>query len=111
WLSVGGPGGERLCPPGRRRLPELCDHLAGGGVPDGLLPDPGPDAQGPRRGRRLAALAPPPRRVRQRLTRTEGGATSHRVDLRRGNPRTAQRMQDATARQAMTSPPTPAQVG
>ena len=47
WLSVGGPGGERLCPPGRRRPPDLCDHLARGRVPDGLLPDPGPDAQGP----------------------------------------------------------------
>src|SRR4029453_15466395 len=72
-LPLPSAGGERLCAPGRRRLPELWDHLAWGGVPDGLLPDPGPDAQGPRRERRLATLAPPPRRVRQRVTRTEAG--------------------------------------
>ena len=34
------------------------------GVPDGLLPDPRPRTQGPRRGRRLAALDPSARRVR-----------------------------------------------
>jgi hypothetical protein len=32
-------------------------------VPDGLLPAPGPGAQGPRRGRRLADLDPLPQRV------------------------------------------------
>jgi predicted dithiol-disulfide oxidoreductase (DUF899 family) len=41
----------------------------------GVLPDPGPAAQGPRRGRRLAAVAAPPRRIRQSVMRTEAGAT------------------------------------
>src|SRR4029450_4738875 len=41
---------------------------------------PGPDAQGPRRERRLAALAPPPRRVRQQVTRTEEGGRPTPLD-------------------------------
>jgi hypothetical protein len=49
-LSLGIPGDERLCPPGRGRLPDLRDHLARSRVPDGLLPDPGPGAEGARRG-------------------------------------------------------------
>ena len=36
----------------RRGLPDLCDRGARGRVPDGLLPGPGPGAEGTRRGRR-----------------------------------------------------------
>ncbi len=43
---LGSTGDERLHAPGRRRLPDLCDHMARGRVPDGLLPDPGPGAEG-----------------------------------------------------------------
>jgi len=46
--------------PGRRRLPDLCDHRARGRAPDGLLPDPRPGAEGPRRGRCAPDLDPPP---------------------------------------------------
>jgi predicted dithiol-disulfide oxidoreductase (DUF899 family) len=57
---LGSTGDERLHAPGRRRLPDLCDHMARGRVPDGLLPDPGPGAEGARRGRWLPALDSPP---------------------------------------------------
>jgi hypothetical protein len=40
----------------------------GGRVSDGLLRDPRPSAERPRRGRRVPALDPPPRRVRPRVT-------------------------------------------
>ena len=46
------PGLQLLRPRGRRGLPHVLDHVARPGVPDGLLPDPGPRAEGPRRGRR-----------------------------------------------------------
>jgi predicted dithiol-disulfide oxidoreductase (DUF899 family) len=39
----------------------LLDDVARIGVPDGLLPDPRSRAEGPRRGRRVAALDPSPR--------------------------------------------------
>ena len=52
----------------RRRLPHVLDDLARIGVPDGLLPDPRPRTEGPRRGRGVAALAPPARRVRGVMT-------------------------------------------
>ncbi len=41
----------------------------GAGVPDGLLPDLGPHAAGPRRGQHVPDVAAPPRRVRQPVTR------------------------------------------
>ena len=53
----------------RRRVPHVLDDVARIGVPDGLLPDPRPRTEGPRRGRGVAALAPPARRVRHRVTR------------------------------------------
>ena len=40
-----------------------ADRVAWARVPDGLLPDPRPGAEGPRRGRWVPALDPPPRRV------------------------------------------------
>ena len=50
-----------------RHLPHVLDDMARIGVPDGLLPDPRPRSEGPRRGRGLAALDPPARRVLPRL--------------------------------------------
>jgi NAD(P)-dependent dehydrogenase (short-subunit alcohol dehydrogenase family) len=69
----------------------LEEHLAVNfygtlGVTQAFLPLLTRSRGGPRRGRRLATLAPPPRRIRQPVTRTEGGATSHRLNLRRGKP-------------------------
>ncbi len=61
----GGPRLQRLrrwtTAPSTRRYSTTCARAR---VPDGLLPDPRPGAEGPRRGRRLPALDPPPRRVR-----------------------------------------------
>ena len=54
----------------RRRLPRVLDDVARIGVPHGLLPDPRPRTEGPRRGRGVAALDPPARRVRRRVTRS-----------------------------------------
>ena len=80
-------GGERLCAPGRWRLPDLYDHLAWPRVHHGLLPHPRPCAEGTRRGRRgLADLDSPPRRVRAVLT-TEvplGHAVHEPTDNRAG---------------------------
>ena len=45
-LPLGITGDERLHARRRRRLPDLCDRGAGGRVPDGLLPDPRPGAEG-----------------------------------------------------------------
>jgi predicted dithiol-disulfide oxidoreductase (DUF899 family) len=45
---------------GRRRLPDVWDHVARGRVSDGLLPDPRPGAEGARRGRRFPDLDSPP---------------------------------------------------
>ena len=53
----------------RHRVPDLCDRGPRRRVPDGLLRDPRPSAEGARRGRFLPALAPATRRVRPRLTR------------------------------------------
>ena len=55
------------------RLPHVLDDVARIGVPHGLLPDPRPRTEGPRRGRGLAALDPPPRRVRERVTNAVEG--------------------------------------
>ena len=64
------PRVQRVRARGRRRLPDVRDDLARVGVRDDVLPDPRPRPQGPRRGRgRLAALAPPPQRIRQWMTR------------------------------------------
>ena len=58
---------------GRRgRPPDLFDRGPRGRVPDGLLPDTRPGAERPRRGRRVPALDPPPRRIRQPVTRLGG---------------------------------------
>ena len=42
----------------RHRLPHVLDDVAWIGVPHGLLPDPRPRTEGPRRGRGVAALDP-----------------------------------------------------
>src|SRR5262249_23643226 len=52
----------------RRRLPHLLDDVARLGVPHGLLPDPRPRTERPRRGRGVAALDPPAPRIRERVT-------------------------------------------
>jgi Bacterial protein of unknown function (DUF899) len=65
-IHLGITGGQRLRARGRRRLPDLRDHVARGRVPDGLLPDPRPGAEGTRRGRCDPDLDSPPRRVRLR---------------------------------------------
>jgi Bacterial protein of unknown function (DUF899) len=57
--------------PRRGRLPRVLDDLAGIGVRDGLLPDPRPRTERPQRGRGLAALDPPARRVLIRLATSE----------------------------------------
>src|SRR5204862_4767092 len=62
----------------RQRLPGVLDDMAWIGVSHELLPDPRPRTQGPRRGRGLAALDPPARRVRERVT------SSQRYEHRRG---------------------------
>ena len=56
----------------RHRLPHLLDDRTRNRVSHGLLPDPRPRTKGPRRGRGVAALDPPARRVRERLTRGSG---------------------------------------
>ena len=53
---------QRLRPRRRHRVPDVRDHGPRSRVPDGLLRDPRPRTQGPRRRRRLI-LGPPPRRV------------------------------------------------
>src|ERR671936_34291 len=59
-IHLGSRWNERLHTPGRRRLPDLCGRGARSRVPDGLLPDPRPDAEGARRGRWVPDLDPPP---------------------------------------------------
>ena len=59
-IPLGVTGDERFHAPGRRRLPDLCDRRARGRVPDGLLPDPRPGAEGARRGRWDPGLDSPP---------------------------------------------------
>ena len=66
------PRVQHVRPRRRHRLPRVLDDVARTGVPDELLPDPRPRTQRPRRGRGVAALDPPPRRVRERLTRAGG---------------------------------------
>ena len=50
-LHLRSPSGERVCARGRRRLPDLHDHVARARVHHGLLPNPRPCAEGTRRGR------------------------------------------------------------
>src|SRR5262249_17298960 len=63
-----GPRGQRVRTGRRTRLPNELDDLARSRVRDDLLPDPRPRAEGPQRGRVVATLDPPTRRVRQRVT-------------------------------------------
>ncbi len=53
-----GPGGERVRPGRRRRLPHLFHARPRTRVPDELLPHPRPDAEGTRRGRFVRVLGP-----------------------------------------------------
>jgi predicted dithiol-disulfide oxidoreductase (DUF899 family) len=78
-----GTGIQRLPPRRRRGLSHLLDSSPRPRVPDGLLPDPRPRAEGTRRGRHVPALDPAPRRV------SRGGAViattlhpSRRTELR-----------------------------
>jgi predicted dithiol-disulfide oxidoreductase (DUF899 family) len=64
---TGEPRVQHLRPRRRHRLSRLLDAGAWIGVRHGLLPDPRPRAEGPRRGRGLAALDPSARRVRGRV--------------------------------------------
>jgi Bacterial protein of unknown function (DUF899) len=50
--------------------------VARGRVPDALLPDPRPGAEGPRRGRGVPDLDSPPRRVRVVQVQAGGGGSS-----------------------------------
>jgi hypothetical protein len=58
-----GPGLERIRPRRRHRVPDLRDHGPRGRVPDGLLRDPRPGAEGTGRGRCVPGVDPPARRV------------------------------------------------
>ena len=51
-VPLGITGGERFHAPGRHGLPDLCDRGTRGRVPDGLLPDPGPEPRGATKARR-----------------------------------------------------------
>ena len=62
-LPDGGSRFQRVRARRRRRLPHLLDDGPWIGVPHELLPDPRPRAERPRRGRRVASLAAPARRV------------------------------------------------
>src|SRR5580700_4203668 len=53
-------------------LPDLFGRRPRGRVPDGLLRDPRPGTERPRRGRWVPAVDPPPRRIRQPVTRLGG---------------------------------------
>ena len=76
-------GFTAFTPRGRGRLPDLLDDGSRGRVPDALLRVPRPRAEGPRRGRGVAALDPPPRRVRQRVRASEVMSTQgHDIDQR-----------------------------
>ena len=58
-----GPGFSVFVPRRRRRVPDVRDHGTRPRVPDGLLRDPRPRAEGSGRRRRLPVLDPPARRV------------------------------------------------
>jgi predicted dithiol-disulfide oxidoreductase (DUF899 family) len=64
-------GLQRLRRRRRGRLLHVFDRGSRGRVPDGLLRHPRPDADGPRRRRRVPGLDPPARRVRQRVRGAE----------------------------------------
>src|ERR671930_1313496 len=82
WLPHGAVW-VQLVPTGRRHhLPHLLDDGPRSGVSDGLLPDPRPRTEGARRGRGLAGLDPPARRVRERVTRAEATYTSSELARR-----------------------------
>src|SRR5215475_10879759 len=68
WLPVGDALRKCLHASRWHRLPDLRGDGARGRVPDELLPDPRPDAEWTRRGRRIPNLDPPPRRIRQPVT-------------------------------------------
>src|ERR671937_2049286 len=76
WLPHGAVWVQLVRTGRRHRLPHLLDDGPRSGVSDGLLPDPRPRTEGPRRGRGLAGLDPPARRVRERVTRAEATYTS-----------------------------------
>ena len=90
----------------RHRLSRVLDDLARIGVSHGVLPDPRSRTDRPRRGRGVAALDPPARRVRERVTRgrtrprrhrrvrrRSAGTESHaRLDLRRPGPAAKNRL-------------------
>src|SRR6266516_6954493 len=86
WLPHGAVWVQLVPTRRRQSLPHLLDDGPGSGVSDGLLPDPRPRTEGPRRGRSVAGLDPPARRVRKRVTRAEGGqltmniAREHRAE-------------------------------
>src|SRR5919201_6074544 len=75
WLPHGAVWVQLVRTRRRHRLPHLLHDGPRGGVSDGLLPDPRPRTQGPRRGRGVAGLDPPARRVRPGVTRAAGGDT------------------------------------
>ena len=68
WLPHGAVWVQLVRTRRRHRLPHVLDDGPRNRVSDGLLPDPRPRTEGPRRGRGLAALDPPARRVRERVT-------------------------------------------
>src|SRR5262249_33215705 len=68
------PWVQRVRARGRHRLPRVLDTLARPGIHHGLLPDPRPRTEGSRRGRGVATLDPPSRRVPERVTRDPGNA-------------------------------------
>src|ERR671930_576944 len=82
WLPQGAVWVQHLRTRRRHRLPHLLDDRPRSRVSDGLLPDPRPRTEGPRRGRRLAGLDPPARRVRERVTRAEATYTSSELARR-----------------------------
>src|ERR687888_380501 len=82
WLSHGAVWVQLVPTRRRHRLPHLLDDGPRSGVSDGLLPDPRPRTEGPRRGRGLAGLDPPARRVRERVTRAEATYTSTELGRR-----------------------------
>ena len=77
---------HRVHPRGRDRLPDVLDDGSRGRVPDALLRVPRPGAEGPRRGRGMAALDPPPRRVRHRSERWRSRQTASSGHFDRDRP-------------------------
>src|ERR687887_571296 len=83
WLPHGAVWVQHLRTRRRHRLPHLLDDRPRSGVSDGLLPDPRPRTEGPRRGRGLAGLDPPGRRVREGVTRSAEQSAPRDSALRR----------------------------